>query len=110
MRRRGGPPLPGRLRGSFLKTPPSRGSLEASSNIELNRDRPSARARPEGCHEVSSQGEITGLLSSLRQGEKGVVEQLLPLVYNELHALAHRQLRRMRPGQTLNTTSLVHEA
>jgi len=34
----------------------------------------------------------------------------MALVYDELRAIAHRQLRRRRPGQTLDTTALVHEA
>ena len=38
------------------------------------------------------------------------MDRILPLVYDELHAMAHRQLGRRRPGQTLNTTALVHEA
>ncbi len=37
------------------------------------------------------------------------MDQLLPLVYGELHRLAHRRLAGRRPGQTLNTTALVHE-
>ena len=38
------------------------------------------------------------------------MDRLMTLVYDELRAMAHRQLRRWRPGQTLNTTALVHEA
>lgn len=38
------------------------------------------------------------------------LDQLMTLVYDELHHMAHRQLIRARPGQTLNTTGLVHEA
>jgi RNA polymerase sigma factor (TIGR02999 family) len=38
------------------------------------------------------------------------MDRLLTLVYDELRAVARRQLRRWRPGQTLNTTALVHEA
>ena len=55
-------------------------------------------------------GEITAIL--LSAAEKGVdpVEQLWPLVYGDLRAMAHRQLQRERPGQTLVTTALVHEA
>lgn len=37
-------------------------------------------------------------------------DDLFPLLYDELYAMAHRQLGRFRPGQTLNTTALVHEA
>jgi RNA polymerase sigma factor (TIGR02999 family) len=37
-------------------------------------------------------------------------DRLVPLVYTELRAIAHRQLRRERDDHTLNTTALVHEA
>ena len=49
-------------------------------------------------------------LGDLRSGSPEALRRLLPLLYDELHALAHAQLRRLRPGQTLNTTGLVHEA
>jgi RNA polymerase sigma factor (TIGR02999 family) len=58
----------------------------------------------------SNQGEITELLSAARRGEGDAMDRLLPLVYDELRLRAHRQLRRLRPGQTLNTTALVNEA
>jgi RNA polymerase sigma factor (TIGR02999 family) len=54
--------------------------------------------------------EITGLLAAARQGDGSAMQRLVSLVYDELHAMAHRQLRRRRPGQTLTTTVLVHEA
>ena len=38
------------------------------------------------------------------------MDRLMTLVYDELRAVARRQLRRWRPGQTLDTTALVHEA
>ena len=56
------------------------------------------------------QGHITELLDDLIGGNRTVVDSLLPLVYNELHAMADRQLRRERPDHTLNATALVHEA
>ena len=55
-------------------------------------------------------GEVTQLLSAARQGDGSAVDRLVALVYDELRAVARRQLRRWRPGQTLDTTSLVHEA
>jgi len=55
-------------------------------------------------------GEITGLLAAARQGDAGATRRLMALVYDELRALARRQLRRRRPGQTITTTALVHEA
>lgn len=53
--------------------------------------------------------QITGLLRQLRDGDRSALDRLLPLVYDELRRVAHRQLRSPRPGQTLDTTALVHE-
>jgi RNA polymerase sigma factor (TIGR02999 family) len=55
-------------------------------------------------------GEVTRLLADLRAGNKEAEEALFFLVYDELHALAHRFMRYERPGHTLQTTALVHEA
>lgn len=54
--------------------------------------------------------EITQLLHDWQQGDRAALDQLLPLVYDELRRLAKRNLRRQSPGQTLQTTALVHEA
>jgi RNA polymerase sigma factor (TIGR02999 family) len=43
-------------------------------------------------------------------GEQRHLDRLLPLVYDELRRVAHRQLGRERAGHTLSTTALVHEA
>ena len=53
---------------------------------------------------------ITELLAAHRNGDESASEKLLELAYDELHRMAHRQLMYRRPGQTLNTTGLVHEA
>jgi len=55
-------------------------------------------------------GEITGWLARLRQGDAEALDRLVPLVYDELRAIAHLQVRGERPGRTLATTALVHEA
>ncbi len=55
-------------------------------------------------------GEMTQLLAAVRQGDGSAMDRLMTLVYDELRAVARRQLRRRRPGQTLDTTVLVHEA
>ena len=55
-------------------------------------------------------GEITRLLVSISEGDRQALNRLFPVVYAELRALAHRQLARIRPGDTLQTTALVHEA
>ena len=53
---------------------------------------------------------ITELLVRWRQGDSDALQALVPLVYNELHDLAHRFLRRERSDHTLRSTALVHEA
>jgi RNA polymerase sigma factor (TIGR02999 family) len=55
-------------------------------------------------------GEITGLLAAARQGDGSAAQRLITLVYDELCAMARRQLRHWRHGQTITTTALVHEA
>jgi RNA polymerase sigma factor (TIGR02999 family) len=54
--------------------------------------------------------EVTTILSAIEKGDLGAAEQLLPLVYDELRKLAARKLAQEKPGQTLDATSLVHEA
>ncbi len=54
--------------------------------------------------------DVTRILSAIDHGDPSAVEQLLPLVYDELRQLAARQLAHDRPGETLNPTALVHEA
>ena len=57
----------------------------------------------------SAQG-VTQLLKAWSNGEQSALEQLIPLVYDELHRLAHRYMGRERRGHTLQSTALVHEA
>ena len=54
--------------------------------------------------------QITQLLQSWNQGDQGAIEQLVPLVYDELHRLARRYMSDERPGHVLQTTALVNEA
>lgn len=54
--------------------------------------------------------EITRLLVAWGDGDRSALEELAPLVHSELHRLAHRYLRRERPGHTLQTSALVNEA
>ena len=58
----------------------------------------------------SAGGEITALLARYRDGDRAAFDRLLPMVYAELRDRAHRQLAARRPGDTLVTTALVHEA
>jgi RNA polymerase sigma factor (TIGR02999 family) len=54
--------------------------------------------------------EVTRVLSAIEQGDPHAAEQLLPLVYDELRKLAAHKLAHEKAGQTLDATSLVHEA
>jgi RNA polymerase sigma-70 factor, ECF subfamily len=54
--------------------------------------------------------EITGLLLDWGKGDKAALDRVIPLVYQELRRLAHRQMRRERAGNTLQTTALINEA
>ena len=53
---------------------------------------------------------VGALLGELRAGNQAAFDDLLPLVYDELHRLAERQRRLWQGAETLNTTALVHEA
>jgi RNA polymerase sigma factor (TIGR02999 family) len=59
---------------------------------------------------VAPVGEVTGLLLQWQAGDAAALDQLLPLVYGELHRLADRQLRGERREHTLQPTAVVHEA
>lgn len=59
---------------------------------------------------MENKENITRLLEELTGGNRTVVDSLMPLVYKELHQVAHMQLRKERKDHTLNATALVHEA
>jgi len=54
--------------------------------------------------------DVTRILNAIEGGDPKAVDQLLPLVYEELRRLAARRMAREKPGQTLQATALVHEA
>jgi RNA polymerase sigma factor (TIGR02999 family) len=54
--------------------------------------------------------DVSQLLCAIEQGDPKAASQLLPLVYEELRQLASQKLAQEKPGQTLQTTALVHEA
>jgi RNA polymerase sigma factor (TIGR02999 family) len=56
------------------------------------------------------QKDFTLLLGELSSGNRTVVDELMPLVYDELYRMAHNRLQHERRGHTLNATALVHEA
>jgi RNA polymerase sigma-70 factor, ECF subfamily len=59
---------------------------------------------------TASSEEVTQLLVAWSNGNKAALDQLMPLVYRELHRLARRRLGRENAGHTLQTTALVNEA
>jgi RNA polymerase sigma factor (TIGR02999 family) len=54
--------------------------------------------------------DVTALLTRVSAGNRDAWNKLLLVVYKELHALAHGAMSKRRPGRTLQTTALVHEA
>ena len=62
-----------------------------------------------GSSEGPSIVEVTQLLKAWGAGDDRALEQLTPVVENELHRMAHRCMTRENPGHTLQTTALVNE-
>lgn len=60
--------------------------------------------------DASTPETITRLLASLRAGDSSAYDQLLPVLYAELRAIAERHMQREHPEHTLQPTALVHEA
>lgn len=56
------------------------------------------------------QRQITKLLAAWSDGNQSALDELYPLVYDELHRLARRYMSRERKGHTLQTTALINEA
>src|SRR4029079_5267393 len=59
---------------------------------------------------TESPNEVTQLLIAWGNGDQAARDQLMPLVYAELHRLGHRHIKRERTGQQLQTSALVNEA
>jgi RNA polymerase sigma-70 factor, ECF subfamily len=55
-------------------------------------------------------GQVTQLLKAMRTGDGKAADDLLPLIYAELHRLAKSYMRRERPDHTLQATALINEA
>jgi RNA polymerase sigma-70 factor (ECF subfamily) len=88
---------------------PSCGNEEEKRSCS-NLSRKSAVARMLYFRAMASTHEVTGLLREWANGAQSALEELIPLVYAELHRLAQSYLRREAPGHTLQPTALVHEA
>ncbi len=59
---------------------------------------------------VTPSGDVTQLLSAWVGGDQQAMEQLMPLVYRELHRIARNHWNRQPEGHTLQPTALIHEA
>jgi len=59
--------------------------------------------------DMPAPGEITALLTELREGDLEAASRLMPLIYSELRSIAASHLRRERAGHTLQATALVNE-
>lgn len=55
-------------------------------------------------------GDVSTLLRAWSDGDQSALERLRPIVYDELHRLAQRHMKRERPSHSLQTTALVNEA
>jgi len=58
---------------------------------------------------ASGPSDISVLLNAWKTGDQSALDRLTPLVYDELRRMARRHIQKERPGQTLQTTALVHE-
>ncbi len=58
----------------------------------------------------SPRDDVTPLLRRWGSGDRGALDELMPLLYKELHKLAKRQMTQQGPGHTLQTTAVIHEA
>lgn len=59
---------------------------------------------------MSTPANLTDVLQAVRAGDRDAIDRLFHSVYDELEAIAHGQRLKLRGGETLNTTALVHEA
>lgn len=59
---------------------------------------------------MEDSGDVTALLVQLGGGDRSALDDLVPLIYDQLKAIAQNQLARESPGHSLNATALVHEA
>ncbi|HUE04004.1 MAG TPA: sigma-70 family RNA polymerase sigma factor [Bryobacteraceae bacterium] len=60
--------------------------------------------------ELEPSADLSALLRAWGEGDQRALQKLTPIVYDELHRLASRYMKRERAGHSLQTTALVHEA
>ena len=68
------------------------------------------RRQGEAAYNFAVVDDVSALLRAWTDGDQHALERLTPIVYDELHRLAHYHLKRERAGHSLQTTALVHEA
>src|SRR5450755_4166760 len=61
-------------------------------------------------YDIQVAASVTALLKQLGGGDRAVLDELIPIVYRELHRIAEGYLQREPSGRTLQPTSLIHEA
>lgn len=59
---------------------------------------------------MSASHSVSQLLEKWNQGDRDALDDLMPLVYEELRKMARRYMSQQNPGHTLQTTALIHEA
>jgi RNA polymerase sigma factor (TIGR02999 family) len=82
----------------------------AEMNSELESANPAAAGRISKEPRPAGPQEVTQLLANWSHGDHAALEQLIPLVYEELRRLSHHYMEGQRPDHTLQTTALVNEA
>ena len=86
----------------------SRVALSISGDAERGEKRTSGRRAARG--RMDAQCGATDLLLEHTGGDRSALDRLFPIVYDQLRRIAHRELRRTAPNNTLTTTEIVHEA
>jgi len=90
----------------FVEQHSGRGPLE--TGMAIFEGAAASRGMKQGAD--ATQAEITELLSRVNYGDRGAFDQLIPLVYHELHRIAEGYVRRESQNWTMQPTALIHEA
>jgi DNA-directed RNA polymerase specialized sigma24 family protein len=59
--------------------------------------------------DFSDKSPVTELLREWSRGDRAALDQLIPLIHTDLHAIARRRLHSMAPGSSMQATALVNE-
>ena len=99
-----------RTRHRISKKLGRRSGLRGPENRASGRTMPPMDATPGQAPNPNAPGEATALLGRIARGDAAAADELLPLVYDQLRAIAGSYFRGQRPEHTLQPTALVHEA